>query len=113
MNIEKLELLIMLGIPFSAFVFMVLRTTGGKVLTGPAMVVSRRADPAKYPGRMQLGVSVSTWNYLVTFRLTDGEEIELYVFEEQFKELKEGLTGQLTWCKDTLSEFIPDLEVTV
>lgn len=113
MDLEKLELFIMLAIPFAAFVFMVWHTTSGKVLTGPATVVSRRADPAKYPGRMQLGVESATWNYLVTFRLADGEEIDLYVFEEQFRMLKEGLTGQLTWCKDTFSEFIPDMEVTV
>lgn len=108
MDLEKLELFILLAVPLAAFVFLVLRTTGGKVLTGPATVVSRRADPAKYPGRMQPGVKSATWNYLVTFRLADGEEIELYVFEEQFKMLKEGLTGQLTWCRDTFSDFIPD-----
>lgn len=113
MNIEKLELFFMLAVPFAAFIFMVWRTTSGKVLTGPATVVSRRVEAAKYPGRMQLGVKTAGWNYLVTFRLADEEEIELYVFEEQFKTLKEGLTGQLTWCKDTFSDFIPDQEVSI
>lgn len=111
MDKEKLELFLLLAIPFAAFLVMVYRTTSGKVLTGPATVVSRRAEPAKYPGRMQLGVETSTWNYLVTFRLADGEEIELYVFEEQYKMLTEGRAGQLTWHKDTLSDFIPDQEV--
>lgn len=112
MNTEKLELFILLAIPFAAFLVMVHRTTSRKVLTGHATVISRRTEPARHPGRMQLGVQTATWNYLVTFRLADSEEIELYVFEIQFKQLKEGLTGQLTWCKDTLSEFIPDEEVT-
>ena len=112
MDKEKLELFLMLAIPFAAFLYMVRRTTGGKALTGPATVVSRRAEPARHPGRMQLGVESSTWNYLVTFRLADGEELELYVFENEFKHLKEGLTGRLTWHKDTLTEFIPDMEVT-
>lgn len=113
MNTENLELFLMLAVPFAAFLFMAWRTTGGKVLTGPAKVVSRRVEVAKYPGRMQLGVETTGWNYLVTFRLSDGEEIELYVFENEYKALKEGLTGQLTWHKNNLSHFEPDMEVTV
>lgn len=62
---------------------------------------------------MQLGVETQGWNYLVTFRLSDGDEIELYVSQEEFKLLKEGLTGQLTWHKDTLSSFEPDKEASV
>lgn len=113
MNTEKLELFLMLAVPFAAFLVMIWHTTSGKVLTGLATVVSRRAEVAKYPGRMQLGVKTSTWNYLVTFQLADGEQIELYVFENEYKLLREGLTGQLTWYKNNLSSFEPDMEVTL
>lgn len=80
--------------------------TGGKNLTGPAMVVSRRMELAKVASR-----HANNWNYLVTFRLSDGEELELYVFEQEYDKLTEGLTGQLTWCRENLSSFDPDMEV--
>lgn len=82
----------------------------GPVLTGAAMVVSRRVEIGKFSGGSWRN---SGWNYLVTFRLTDGSEIELYTFENIYGELKEGMTGWLRWHKDSLTEFTPDKEVAV
>lgn len=94
------------------FVWMVRDTVSGEVLTGPGTVVSRRVETSRHnPLR-----NAKTWhvhgyqNYLVTFRLSDGEEIELHTFENLYRGLKEGSTGQLTWCKNSLSEFVPDPE---
>lgn len=72
------------------------------VQTGPAVVVSRRAEPAKYAARR------SGWNYLVTFRLCDGDTLELFVSEAEYSRLSEGLQGQLTWQSDTIRSFLPE-----
>lgn len=45
------------------------------------------------------------WNYLVTFRLADGEEIELYTGQNEYRQLKEGLAGQLSWHRDNFVSF--------
>ncbi len=68
-------------------------------LTGVATVVSRRTELARRPTRSQ------GYNYLVTFRLRDGDEIELYTAQEEYKQLKEGLTGQLTWHHQNFCDF--------
>lgn len=113
MEIDSI-LYIILGICIlGRFLIMVWRTTSGHVLTGRATVVSRRVEVAKYTGRPKPGMHDQGWNYLVTFQLTDGEKIELHVFDNEYQKLKEGLAGQLTWHKDTLSSFEPDMEVTV
>ena len=75
---------------------------GGKTLTGPATVVSRRAEAGQIGSRYS-----STWLYLVTFRLSDGEEIELYTFENEYRCLKEGTSGILTWNGENFSSFDP------
>lgn len=82
----------------------------GEVLTGAAAVVSRRVELGRFSGRSYHN---STWDYLVTFRFRGGEEIELYVPEGLYGQLEEGSTGQLIWCKDVVSEFIPDMEVAL
>lgn len=81
----------------------------GPALTGPATVVSRRTEVGKMPGNHWRGYG-SSWNYLVTFHLADGEEIELYTFENIYNTLTEGQSGQLTWHQDTLSSFTPNKE---
>ena len=88
------------------FVVLLFSNAGGKTLTGPAMVVSRRVALARTASR-----HANNWNYLVTFRLSDGEELDLYVFQQEYDKLTEGLTGQLTWCRENLSSFEPDMEV--
>lgn len=103
-----MEMAIILGVSLLAFAVLVVTNTGGHTLTGPAKVVSRRVRVGQFAARGSSG-----WNYLVTFRLADGEEIELYAFEHEYNALKEGLTGQLTWFGDSLSSFEPDMEVTL
>ncbi len=60
-------------------------------LTGEATVVSRRLEVSKRPTHRQ------GYNYLITFRLSDGEEIELDASPEEYKQLTEGRAGTLTW----------------
>ncbi len=81
--------------------------TRGDALTGSATVVSRRVGLAKYSSKWSEG-----WNYLVTFRFSDGEELELFTSKEEYAILKEGTTGTIVWHKDVLSYFEPDMEVT-
>ena len=64
----------------------------GPEMTGKATVVSKRVDQGRY-----LGKAPSRWNYLMTFALSDGEEVELYVTDDIFSSLKEGQTGLLNW----------------
>lgn len=106
-----MEICLILLVCILGFVFLSWQNGGGKTVTGPATVVSRRVEAAKAAGSGW--GNNSGWNYLVTFRLAGGEEIELYVFKEQYQELTEGLSGQLTWHKETLSGFATDMEVTV
>ena len=98
--------LFIIGLILVGFLVLFIINSDGKTLTGPAMVVSRRAELAKVASR-----HANNWNYLVTFRLSDGEELELYVFQQEYHKLTEGLTGQLTWCRENLSSFEPDMEV--
>ncbi len=42
----------------------------------------------------------SPWQYLVTFRLEDGEEKELQTTEDTYKTLTDGKEGFLTWKGD-------------
>ena len=102
-----MEVLLMLGFLLLVFILFAWFHSRGKVLTGSAKVISRRAEAGSGGGSWRS----SNWNYLVTFRFSDHDELELFVSEQQYAELKEGLTGQIVWCKDVLSEFIPDLEV--
>ena len=72
----------------------------GPELTGPATVKSHRAEQGNYQGQAPTGYqgnSRGNWNYFVTFILSDGEEIELYTGEAEYRALKDGITGQLTW----------------
>lgn len=72
-------------------------------ITGPATIVSRRMEPGKW------GAAYSdNWNRMITFRLTGGEEVELFVSKTEYDELTDGTQGQLTWDKDTLVHFEPD-----
>ncbi len=69
------------------------------MLTGQATVIQRRVEVAKRP------TFRNGYNYLITFRLSDGEEIELYATEYVYRQLAEGQTGQLTWQSDNFREF--------
>ena len=72
---------------------------GGKEQTAPATVKSHRMEMARVP------TPDSTWNWLVTFTLDDGKEVELHTLEVQYKDLSDGQTGQLTWEGETFLSF--------
>lgn len=85
-------------IPIGGFALMLLIyhiRTNKPVLTGPASIVSRRVEVGKVASFSYGGGA--SWNYFVTFRLNGGDEIELSVGEQEYRELKEGLSGQLCW----------------
>ena len=65
-----------------------------------ATIVSRRVEPGRaVRSRSSSGYkhTMSTLNYIVTFRLSDGEKIELFTGESEYHILEEGLTGHLQW----------------
>lgn len=64
---------------------------GGKEQSGTATVKSHRMTTARFP------TPESTWNFLVTFTLADGKEVELHTGESQYKQLQDGQNGTLTW----------------
>lgn len=75
----------------------------GRKMMGTATVVSRR---------MELSSMGSKWadnyNRLITFRFSDGSELELYVSKEAYTVLPDGETGQLVWQGDQLLSFDSD-----
>lgn len=75
----------------------------GPEMTGRATVKSKRVAQGRY-----LGKAPSRWNMLLTFTLSDGEEVELYVTQDIFSTLKEGQSGQLTWQGKRFYHFDPD-----
>lgn len=72
-------------------------------LTGHATVLSRRTEYAK-AARERYS---NNWNYRVTFQVGN-QVLDLYVTQSQFPQLTEGLTGQLTWQREYLVDFVPD-----
>lgn len=69
--------------------------------SGMGTVMSRRVDTV-----YSLTRSNSSWAYLVTFRLENGEETELQTTEEEYGKLKEGTKIQLTWMGSQLVSFL-------
>lgn len=80
----------------------------GEAYTAPVQVVSSRVEFGRGGGFRS-----SSYNYLVTFRFTDGQQQELFVSQGIYPQLTEGITGQIVWCNDIVSEFIPDMEVSI
>lgn len=74
-----------------------------KILTGPATVESHSVEVAKFGGKWSHG-----WNYLIHFRLSDGDILELYTTEAEYQTIKDGQTGTLFWDDNQLMDFIPD-----
>ena len=100
-----MEIYILAGLIVVCFVILTIPYMGSKHLTGPATVVSKQVEYGRFAGKHS-----SSWNYLVTFRLCDGEEIQLYTFENQYKMLKEGTSGMLTWSREHFVSFELDKE---
>lgn len=72
--------------------------------TSRASVLSRKVDTC-----YSLAKSDSSWAYFVTFKLENGEEVQLKTTEEEYGKLKEGKTITITWQGDTLTSFIIEL----
>jgi len=72
--------------------------------TSRASVLSRKVDTC-----YSLTKSDSSWAYLVTFELENGEEVQLKTTEEEYGKLKEGKTMTITWQGDVLTSFIIEL----
>ncbi|MBO7252923.1 MAG: DUF2500 family protein [Oscillospiraceae bacterium] len=68
--------------------------------TASAVVLSRRVDTV-----YSLTRSSSSWAYLVTFRLENGEQLELKTTEEHYPDFKEGACGTLTWQAENILSF--------
>lgn len=75
----------------------------GPEMTGHATVKSHRVTQGRY-----LGKAPSRWNYMVTFTMADGEELELYSIQSDFQVLKDGASGLLTWQGKRFLDFEPD-----
>jgi hypothetical protein len=75
----------------------------GQELTGTATVVSRRLELSSMGSKW-----ADNYNRLITFRLSDGSELELYVSQEAYAVLADGETGQITWQGDQLTCFDGD-----
>ena len=78
-------------------------TSQSHELAGTATVVSRRMEVGKLGGQW-----ADNYNRLITFRLSDGSELELYVSKEAYAVLQDGETGQLVWQGDQLLSFDSD-----
>lgn len=76
----------------------------GPEMTGHATVKSHRVTQGRF-----LGKAPSRWNYMVTFTLSDGEELELYTIQSDFQVLKDGTTGLLTWQGKRFLDFELDM----
>ena len=72
----------------------------GPEQTGSATVLSRKVDT-----RYSLEKSDSSWAYLVTFQMENGQELELSVSEADYGKLKEGLKVTVTWQDGQLLSF--------
>ena len=75
----------------------------GRKMTGTATVVSRRLEVSKLGSKW-----ADNYNRLMTFRFSDGSELELYVTKEAYAVLPDGETGQLVWQGDQLISFDSD-----
>ena len=73
-------------------------------MTAHATVVSHRLELG-----IGGGMYGDNWNRLVTFRLGDGSELELYTIRQDYETLVDGQYGQLTWEKENLLHFDPDV----
>lgn len=73
----------------------------GPEQSASATVLSRKVDTC-----YSLEKSDSSWAYLVTFRLENGEELELKASETDYSRLKEGTQIQLTWQDDQVVSFV-------
>lgn len=102
MDEQTILILIIIAVPFLALVVYAI-TNRPKIVTGPATVGSHSVEHSKVGARWSRG-----WNYLITFRLSDGDTLELYTTEAEYQTIKDGQTGTLFWDGNQLMDFVPD-----
>lgn len=102
MDEQTLFMLIIFAVPFLALAVYAV-TNRPKIVTGPATVESHSVEHSKVGARWS-----SSWNYLITFRLSDGDPLVLYTTEAEYQTIEDGQTGTLLWDGNQLVEFIPD-----
>ncbi len=103
MDAQTIFYIVILGTPFLALAIYGIFNRPN-VLTGWATVDSHDVETAKFGGRWSHG-----WNYLITFRFSDGDTLELYTTEEEYLTIKDGQFGILSWDGNQLVEFVPDV----
>ena len=94
---------ILIGVIFVVFLLMYYFNSRHTKLTGRATVVTRRMEVSNIPTQWS-----DNYNRLITFRMSDGNELELYVDKEVYATLQDGETGQLTWQGDLFTCFDTD-----
>lgn len=102
MDEQTIFMLIIIAVPLLALVVYGI-TNRPKVVTGPATVESHSVEHSKVGAQWS-----SSWNYLITFRLSDGDSLLLYTTEAEYQTIQDGQTGTLFWDDNQLVEFIPD-----
>ena len=87
------------------------------IILGICALLNRKSQMTAYATvvshRLELGIGGGmygdNWNRLITFRLKDSSEIELYTVREDYKTIIDGQSGQITWEKENLLHFDPDI----
>lgn len=74
----------------------------GKKISCSAVITSKRMEYSNTP---QIRYAGNRWNYLVTFLCGDGHEVDLYVIESEYGELKEGMEGNLVYQGKKMLSF--------
>lgn len=69
--------------------------------TASATVLSRKVQRTNQVTNFQ----ESPWEYLVTFRLENGQDLELRVSEDAYGALKEGIHCCIVWHSEELVSF--------
>lgn len=102
MDEQTILMLILVAIPALALLVYAI-TSRPKIVTGPATVDSHKLEYSKAGGRWS-----HNWNYLIIFRLSDGDTLELYTTEAEYQTIQDGQTGMLFWDGNQLMDFVPD-----
>ncbi len=76
--------------------------------TAHARLLSRRVETGTNRTGRSSGLG---YNYVVTFQLNDGSILELYTHDVEYGALREGMSGKLSWHKQNMTGFEPDMEV--
>jgi len=71
------------------------KKTNESECTARAEVISRRVQSGN-PIRSGRSAGFG-YTFLLTFRLEDSTELELYAYDHEYGALREGMTGLLTW----------------